>query len=92
MDADVRAELDALRLRVETLEVRIASLGAGNAPGNVVDAPEGWGTAALGGDDAEIVELLRAGNKIEAIKVWRERTGLGLKESMEAVEEIERRL
>lgn len=32
------------------------------------------------------------GNKIEAIKLYREMTGLGLKESKEAVEELEKTL
>ena len=40
----------------------------------------------------EIVNLLRQGRKIEAIKIYRERTNLGLKEAKDAVEEIERRL
>lgn len=37
----------------------------------------------------EVVELVRAGNKIGAIKVYREITGMGLKESKEAVEAIQ---
>jgi sugar lactone lactonase YvrE len=37
----------------------------------------------------EVVELVRAGNKIEAIKLYREITGMGLKESKDAVEAIE---
>lgn len=34
-------------------------------------------------------EALRSGNKIEAIKIYREATGLGLKESKDAVEILE---
>jgi len=41
-------------------------------------------------DNARIQELLRQGNKIEAIKVYREMTGLGLKEAKDAVDAIER--
>jgi len=37
----------------------------------------------------EVVELVRAGNKIGAIKLYREITGMGLKESKDAVEAIE---
>lgn len=37
----------------------------------------------------ELEALLSAGKKIEAIKVVRERTGLGLKESKDAVERLE---
>ena len=40
----------------------------------------------------EVVDLLRKNQKIEAIKVLREATGLGLKEAKDAVEILERRL
>ncbi|MBL8058382.1 MAG: ribosomal protein L7/L12, partial [Anaerolineales bacterium] len=40
-------------------------------------------------DLAEMRRLLLAGKKIEAIKVYRSRTGLGLKEAKDAVEAIE---
>lgn len=40
--------------------------------------------------DNEILELLRRGNKIAAIKLYRERTGDGLKDSKEAVEALGR--
>ncbi len=36
-----------------------------------------------------IADALRAGNKIEAIKLHREATGLGLKESKDEIEAIE---
>ena len=41
---------------------------------------------------SEVDALLKEGNKIEAIKVHREATGLGLKESKEAVEKRLREL
>lgn len=37
----------------------------------------------------EIMMLLRSGRKIEAIKVYREKTGVGLKEAKDAVERLE---
>ena len=37
---------------------------------------------------AQIVESLRRGNKIQAIKDYRESTGAGLKESKEAIEAL----
>lgn len=40
--------------------------------------------------EGEIVSLLEQGRKIEAIKLYRERTGISLKEAKEAVEEIGR--
>jgi ribosomal protein L7/L12 len=39
---------------------------------------------------AQVKAQLRKGNKIEAIKIYREATGLGLKEAKEAVEALER--
>lgn len=36
-----------------------------------------------------IADALRAGNKIEAIKIYREATGFGLKEAKDEVEAIE---
>jgi hypothetical protein len=40
----------------------------------------------------KIANLLYVGNKIEAIKLHREATGLGLKESKDVVDEFERQL
>ena len=37
----------------------------------------------------ELEQLLSAGKKIEAVRLVRERTGLGLKESKDAVERLE---
>ena len=37
----------------------------------------------------EVVEMLQANRKIGAIKLYREQTGMGLKEAKEAVEEIQ---
>ena len=54
---------------------------------------EGLGSArSMGVDDPAIEQMLRGGNKIEAIKIYREKTGVGLKEAKDAVEAIERRL
>ena len=40
------------------------------------------------GVDEKIVELMRAGQKIEAIKLYREQTGVGLKEAKDYVESL----
>jgi len=47
------------------------------------------GSAAPDGPE---VALLRAGHKIEAIKLLRQRTGVGLKEAKEAADALERQL
>jgi ribosomal protein L7/L12 len=40
----------------------------------------------------QVLELLRQGNKLEAIKLYRQETGVGLKEAKDAVEEMEKGL
>ena len=40
----------------------------------------------------EVVHALRLGNKIEAIKIYRQQTGVDLRAAKEAVEEIAKRL
>lgn len=39
--------------------------------------------------DREIVDLLKAGKKIEAIKLYRQHSGVGLKEAKDYVESIQ---
>ena len=41
-------------------------------------------------NNPQIQEALRRGNKIEAIKIYRELTGVGLAEAKEAIERAER--
>jgi ribosomal protein L7/L12 len=40
----------------------------------------------------QLQEALRRGNKIEAIKIYRELTGVGLAEAKHAIDELEARL
>ena len=54
------------------------------------DLLEGKPATTAGVDVARVDQLARAGKKIEAIKLLREQTGLGLKDAKEAVEAIER--
>jgi large subunit ribosomal protein L7/L12 len=46
---------------------------------------------ASSGDDPDVLELLRAGQKIRAIKLYRDKTGAGLAESKNAVETLARK-
>ncbi len=59
---------------------------AAKTPASADDAHPGLGLDKL----AEIKELLAAGKKIEAIKLIRQATGLGLKEAKDLVEAMER--
>ncbi|MBX7195992.1 MAG: ribosomal protein L7/L12 [Sandaracinaceae bacterium] len=58
---------------------------------NVILEPGGKPAAASKSASA-VVAALRAGNKIEAIRLYREQTGLGLRESKDAVDKLEREL
>ena len=42
--------------------------------------------------DAKVVEMIKKGNKIEAIKIYRELNNVGLAEAKQAVELLEARL
>lgn len=80
-----------LRRRVEELERRVAQLewalrGAGP---NAETAPPMHAPAVSGPPvSPEVVQLALAGKKIQAIKVLREQTGLGLKESKDIVDAL----
>ncbi len=63
------------------------------AAGQVTQASESFDAMPTEGAEPDVVyhvkQLLEAGNKIEAIKLYRQATGLGLKEAKDAVEAIE---
>jgi ribosomal protein L7/L12 len=78
--------------------VRCTSCAHDNPPGLPrcldcgADLPASTSPALRVDDDlvARVRSLMEAGQKIEAIKLFRERTGAGLKESKDAVEAIQR--
>ncbi len=66
--------------------VKAAGVPSAGTPGGQVEP-----SASPSGIDLEqIRQLVRAGNKIGAIKLYREQTGAGLREAKDAVEAIER--
>lgn len=68
---------------------------APSSPPRTISAPVASTTDAARADaheDAEILDLIRRGRKIEAVKRMRELTGMGLAASKDAVEAIERGL
>jgi ribosomal protein L7/L12 len=75
-----------LRRRVEELERRVAQLewalrGAGSAP-----EPQPVFDGGRPQVSPEVLQLALQGQKIQAIKILREQTGLGLKESKDIVD------
>ena len=55
------------------------------------DSRARW-TPNLNIEDVHIETAVRSGNKIEAIRLYRQRNGAGLKEAMQAVEAIAHRI
>jgi hypothetical protein len=78
-----RADLDALERRIARLEAKTDTLVSEPGAAPQPSAPD---------EQEEIIALLRAGHKIQAIKRYREMTDLGLKEAKDAVDAIEARL
>ena len=76
-------EILALRARVAELESRVDFLYDHLGIAHVKDT---------GMADARVVDMLKRGNKIEAIKIYREIYQCGLAEAKKAVESIESRL
>ncbi len=80
-----------LERRVAALEARLAALTSATAgPPADAYAVSYAGPAADAGADqawlAQVQEMVRRGKKIQAIKLYREHTGVGLKEAKDAVE------
>ena len=85
-------ELLEIKQRIALLETRLQQLfehlDLKPREGAVSDGGW-WGGSGEGSDpieDPEIQDLLAKGNEIQAIKRYRELTGLGLKEAKEAIE------
>ena len=83
--------------RIAALERQVAELtrrlDGGGPTGFASDSPTGFGTAfepaSVGAeDDPRLLAEIDGGNLIAAIKVYRELTGVGLKEAKDAVEGI----
>jgi large subunit ribosomal protein L7/L12 len=89
-----QVDLDDLKLRVTRLETAVAALQAQSASGAVpYGSPQVVAQPAAGAGTepdwmAEVRSLKAQGKLINAIKVYRERTGLGLKEAKDAVEAL----
>ena len=83
--------LFAIRLRLDGIQSRIVALSRVEAKVDLLlkQANIKFDPFAHVSDD--IVKALRANRKIEAIKLYRQATGGGLKEAKEFIEEVQRR-
>lgn len=100
MAADFESELSRLLAegqKIEAIKLYREQTGAGlKEAKEAVEALErgevvpGLGSGSLGKGEEEILSLLEQGRKIEAIKLYRERTGAGLKSAKDAIEAMAR--
>lgn len=100
MAADFEAELRRLlaeRQKIEAIKLYRDHTGAGlKEAKDAVEALErgqAWPESEFGLPEdleAAVLSLIERGQKIEAIKLYRERTGAGLKQAKEAVESLAR--
>jgi hypothetical protein len=82
--ASIGVRLNGIRSRIEVLSRVEAKLDLLLKQANIKFDP--YANVPL-----DIVQALRAGKKIEAIKLYRQSSGVGLKEAKDFVEEVERR-
>jgi ribosomal protein L7/L12 len=76
-------EIALLRQRIVRLEAQVEHL--------YKHFDLSFGENADGNDDPRIIAALKANNMLEAIKIYREKTGLSLAAAKSAVEEINKR-
>lgn len=76
MDPELRAQLDRIEQKLDLL-LRVQGIATPEPSPPVQDHTQ------------EYKQLLRRGQKIQAIKLYRERTGVGLREAKEAIEALE---
>ena len=79
----IETDIVALRVRVRELEDHIKYLYSHLNITYIQSTQVG---------DAKVVEMIKKGNKIEAIKIYRELHNVGLAEAKQAVELLEARL
>ncbi len=82
-DSSQNQRIAELEMRIQRLEQQV----------DLILGRMGYGdVASRTADSGRMEELLRQGKKIEAIKIYREQTGVGLKEAKDAVDDMERRM
>ncbi|WP_430593336.1 ribosomal protein L7/L12 [Humidisolicoccus flavus] len=91
---DSSREVAQLQQRVSSLEQQVAAMQA-LLDINPADLQQPWAHEAAqqiqsssSGASPQILDLVRQGKKIEAIKAYREQTGVGLREAKEFVDRL----
>jgi len=83
--------LVAIRIRLDAIQSRIAAVTRVEAKLDLLLKQANIEFDPYAYVSNDIVEALRANQKIEAIKLYRQATGVGLKEAKEFIEEVQRR-
>jgi len=89
-DDDLDRRVKALEREVAELRARLGAVTRGDqtapstaSPWPVLPSSDPWGEVST-----EVLDHLRAGRKINAIKAYREQYGVGLKEAKDAVDRL----
>jgi ribosomal protein L7/L12 len=80
-EVEILQRITALERKVDML-MRNSGAGGESAGWDFADEPDAV-------DASDLLLLIRAGNKIQAIQQYRQRTGLGLAESKAAIDRLE---
>jgi hypothetical protein len=83
--------LVAIRIRLDGIQSRIAAVTRVEAKLDLLLKQADIKFDPYAHVSQDIIEALRANQKIKAIKLYREATGVGLKEAKEFIEEVQRR-
>jgi ribosomal protein L7/L12 len=83
--------LNAIAARLRAIESRISALSRVEAKLDLLLQNANLKFDPYANESRDVVEALRRGEKINAIKLYRQSSGVGLKEAKDAVEEMERR-
>jgi hypothetical protein len=81
--------LAAIRLRLDAIQSRIGAVSRVEAKLDLLLKQANIKFEPYAFVSNDIVEALRANKKIEAIKLYRQATGVGLKEAKEFIEEVQ---
>jgi hypothetical protein len=83
--------IGVLGARLSTLELRLGKLSSVDAKLDLLLKHAGLEYDPYKNLPPAVVEALRSGKKIEAIKCYRQASGVGLKEAKDFIEEAQRR-
>jgi ribosomal protein L7/L12 len=83
--------LNAIAARLRAIESRIGALSRVEAKLDLLLQNANLKFDPYANESRDVVEALRRGEKINAIKLYRQSSGVGVKEAKDAVEEMERR-